>query len=495
MSVTSSSNIHGIPAYIEPKCFIDPKYKRNKKSDIYSFGVILWEISSGKPPFQTFEFKMALCYHITQGNREKPIKGTPPQYVELYKQCWDIDPSNRLEAKSILKTLNQLTADKPLNISTTNEQLAEKKIFKVLNRFIPAKIKSQQETLNNPITTEPLIKNNEPSLNQEIEAHINPLEITTSSPLCLPDTVSSNISPQDKNVLENIRKEIYKCIGQGQFLKTLELYEEILKNSQHNPDDRKNASTWDLSKHKCGLNNLNELIKALCKNNTLTSLNLSENNLRLEGEKALADVLCKNTILTSLNLSKNNLGSKGGKALADALCKNTTLTSLNLSKNNLGSKGGKALADALCKNITLTSLNLSVNKIGSKGGKALADALYKNSMLVYLDFSYNNLGSEVGEALTNALCKNTTLKNLVFRYNNIGSEGGKAFAVVLRKNTTLVSLDLENNNIESEGGNALANALLKNTTLKYLSVKWNMVGTEAALRIENALKSKKRRKA
>ncbi|CAG8662921.1 37778_t:CDS:2 [Gigaspora margarita] len=74
------------------------------------------------------------------------------------------------------------------------EEDTEKKFFKVLNRFIPAKIKSQQETLNNPITTEPLTKINEPYLNQEIEAHVNQLEITTSSPLCLPDTVNSNIS-------------------------------------------------------------------------------------------------------------------------------------------------------------------------------------------------------------------------------------------------------------------------------------------------------------
>ncbi|KAF0550658.1 kinase-like protein [Gigaspora margarita] len=38
MSVTSNSIIHGMPAYIDPKCFIDPTYKRNKKSDIYSLG-------------------------------------------------------------------------------------------------------------------------------------------------------------------------------------------------------------------------------------------------------------------------------------------------------------------------------------------------------------------------------------------------------------------------------------------------------------------------
>ncbi|RIB14649.1 hypothetical protein C2G38_2194440 [Gigaspora rosea] len=36
--MTSNSIIHGIPAYIEPQCLIERGYKRDKTSDIYSFG-------------------------------------------------------------------------------------------------------------------------------------------------------------------------------------------------------------------------------------------------------------------------------------------------------------------------------------------------------------------------------------------------------------------------------------------------------------------------
>ncbi|KAF0547904.1 kinase-like protein [Gigaspora margarita] len=41
--ITSNSNVHGMPAYVEPQCLINDKYRRNVKSDVYSFGVILWE--------------------------------------------------------------------------------------------------------------------------------------------------------------------------------------------------------------------------------------------------------------------------------------------------------------------------------------------------------------------------------------------------------------------------------------------------------------------
>ncbi|KAF0550257.1 kinase-like protein [Gigaspora margarita] len=53
--MTSESTAHGMLAYIEPQCFIVPRYKRDKKSDVYRFGIILWEISSGRPPFESFD--------------------------------------------------------------------------------------------------------------------------------------------------------------------------------------------------------------------------------------------------------------------------------------------------------------------------------------------------------------------------------------------------------------------------------------------------------
>ncbi|RIB24792.1 kinase-like domain-containing protein [Gigaspora rosea] len=120
-SMASNSIICGMPAYTEPNCFVNNKYKRDKKSDIYSFGVILWEISSGKPPYQDLSIFM-LGAHILEGNREKPIKDTPPQYVNLYEQCWDKDPTVRPEIETIFKTLKQLISKEK---SIQNNNLTE----------------------------------------------------------------------------------------------------------------------------------------------------------------------------------------------------------------------------------------------------------------------------------------------------------------------------------------------------------------------------------
>ncbi|RIB15216.1 kinase-like domain-containing protein [Gigaspora rosea] len=118
----SSSHFIGLVEYIDPQCFIDLSYRRNKKSDVYSFGIILWEISSGIPPFQSFGSQLRKAVRVAKGYREDPIEGTPPQYIELYSQCWSADPAIRPETRAIIKTLNQLISDEK---SIMNENLIE----------------------------------------------------------------------------------------------------------------------------------------------------------------------------------------------------------------------------------------------------------------------------------------------------------------------------------------------------------------------------------
>lgn len=57
-----------------------------KKSDVYSVGVLLWEISSGKPPFyvEGQPYNNNLAGKILQGYRESVVPDTPADYVKLY---------------------------------------------------------------------------------------------------------------------------------------------------------------------------------------------------------------------------------------------------------------------------------------------------------------------------------------------------------------------------------------------------------------------------
>ena len=61
-------------------------YSLNEKSDIYSIGVLFWEISSGKPPFYSEgkQYDVGLALDISQGLRETIVPDTPEDYVKIY---------------------------------------------------------------------------------------------------------------------------------------------------------------------------------------------------------------------------------------------------------------------------------------------------------------------------------------------------------------------------------------------------------------------------
>ncbi|GBC04282.1 hypothetical protein RclHR1_00560009 [Rhizophagus clarus] len=79
-----------------------------EKGDIYSVGVLLWELSSGKKPFTDKEYNAILVEEITNGLRESKVEGTPEEYYNLYTRCWDDVPDRRPRIQEVVTALKAM---------------------------------------------------------------------------------------------------------------------------------------------------------------------------------------------------------------------------------------------------------------------------------------------------------------------------------------------------------------------------------------------------
>ncbi|RIA86365.1 kinase-like domain-containing protein [Glomus cerebriforme] len=98
--------IYGNLPYIAPEVIVGKEY--TFASDVYSIAILMWEISSGHPPFYKYEHNYYLAMKIVNGIRPKIVPGTPIEYKKLIKQCWDADPSRRPELKTLLEQIREI---------------------------------------------------------------------------------------------------------------------------------------------------------------------------------------------------------------------------------------------------------------------------------------------------------------------------------------------------------------------------------------------------
>ncbi|POG64296.1 kinase-like domain-containing protein [Rhizophagus irregularis DAOM 181602=DAOM 197198] len=94
-----NNEVYGIIPYIAPEIFQGQKY--TKASDVYSFGMIMWELMTGRRPFWDRSHDTDLIIEICDGLRPPIITNAPEGYIKLMKKCWNSDPTKRPTARSL----------------------------------------------------------------------------------------------------------------------------------------------------------------------------------------------------------------------------------------------------------------------------------------------------------------------------------------------------------------------------------------------------------
>ncbi|EXX75233.1 Cmk1p [Rhizophagus irregularis DAOM 197198w] len=104
-SFLNKDSIYGVIPFMAPEILRGKSY--TPASDIYSFSMIMWEFTSGVPPFNNRAHDIQLSLSICKGERPEIIENTPQCYVDLMKRCWNEDPLKRPSSKEVLEIIKK----------------------------------------------------------------------------------------------------------------------------------------------------------------------------------------------------------------------------------------------------------------------------------------------------------------------------------------------------------------------------------------------------
>ena len=114
-----TGTLAGTPVYLAPEVFHSKVY--DGKADIYSLGIILWEMWYGRQAFAAFKGPMTAFFRfVDEGHRPTDVKGSktpPPRWKDLMNKCWRRNPEGRPSAKTCYEQMTILSEELVFNLS------------------------------------------------------------------------------------------------------------------------------------------------------------------------------------------------------------------------------------------------------------------------------------------------------------------------------------------------------------------------------------------
>lgn len=80
------------------------------KADVYSFGIMMWELMNGRSPFEGWTVPQLIRRVVAENWRPAFGPQAPRDYARLAEECWDADPAKRPTLDDVLKRLQDISA-------------------------------------------------------------------------------------------------------------------------------------------------------------------------------------------------------------------------------------------------------------------------------------------------------------------------------------------------------------------------------------------------
>ena len=95
--------------WMAPEIIVNKRY--STKVDVYSYGIIIWEVCTRKTPYSCMSQQQVQFYvSVKKGRPNLKIipSNTPPKIIQLMQMCWDHEPNNRPTFEYIVDFLRNL---------------------------------------------------------------------------------------------------------------------------------------------------------------------------------------------------------------------------------------------------------------------------------------------------------------------------------------------------------------------------------------------------
>ncbi len=90
-----------------PEVLLSPYEPRTRAGDVYAFGIVLLEISTGTPCYKSMP-RDAVKRAVLEGQRPELPSTLPTEVRDLIEQCWAEDPAVRPAFKEIVSALESV---------------------------------------------------------------------------------------------------------------------------------------------------------------------------------------------------------------------------------------------------------------------------------------------------------------------------------------------------------------------------------------------------
>ncbi|CAM0878159.1 unnamed protein product [Alopecurus aequalis] len=105
-----SGGVRGTLPWMAPELLNGSSSKVSEKVDVFSFGIVMWEILTGEEPYANMHYG-AIIGGIVNNTLRPPVPANcDPEWRRLMEQCWSPDPSQRPAFTEIAGRLRSMSA-------------------------------------------------------------------------------------------------------------------------------------------------------------------------------------------------------------------------------------------------------------------------------------------------------------------------------------------------------------------------------------------------